>query len=428
MRIFCKRLRRNKLPKLTTFSYFFQLPHSAMVGSIRKIRGKALVGHALFWTGCPTISQFKMAQLQWWVNHSVYCKIVVLASEKNDLNCMLTKQNTWKTTQCVWCRKSIGDIKFDMVPPWGPYSGSKISWSDKTKSIGIFFNYLSFSSIIIIVVLNVVIQLWICWTFCHFYPFLELLNLSAACWPVCGWSCCRRGKCWRPCWISETWTNDESVVVVGVVMMDSVLDVETAFLLHCVKDKPVAVWWHIRGAGLFTVLPFLGWRGQLWFNGGHVTISDKFFRSSQRVVPILPPWYVLFIQIVWCVLWNVSPKVFPVLKKSDPYYIIAFLQLALFCIDRVGPVKTSWVLLTCILAVLPGEDVRNKLCRPQTNQQSSPVCGDILVANALVREQFWIWAFLIRRATRAGAFTPTTLLRVEIGVQGPTIWVAIECF
>ena len=30
LRIFCKKLRRNKLPKLTTFSYFFQLPHSAL--------------------------------------------------------------------------------------------------------------------------------------------------------------------------------------------------------------------------------------------------------------------------------------------------------------------------------------------------------------------------------------------------------------
>ena len=30
MRIFCKKLRRDKLPKLTTFCCFFQLPHSAV--------------------------------------------------------------------------------------------------------------------------------------------------------------------------------------------------------------------------------------------------------------------------------------------------------------------------------------------------------------------------------------------------------------
>ena len=30
IRIFCEKLQRNKLPKLTTFSYFFQLPHSAL--------------------------------------------------------------------------------------------------------------------------------------------------------------------------------------------------------------------------------------------------------------------------------------------------------------------------------------------------------------------------------------------------------------
>ena len=39
MRIFCKRLRRNKLPKLTTFSYFFQLPHSAVVQKMHRIIG-----------------------------------------------------------------------------------------------------------------------------------------------------------------------------------------------------------------------------------------------------------------------------------------------------------------------------------------------------------------------------------------------------
>ena len=31
MRIFCKRLRRKRLSKLPTLSYFFQLPHSAMI-------------------------------------------------------------------------------------------------------------------------------------------------------------------------------------------------------------------------------------------------------------------------------------------------------------------------------------------------------------------------------------------------------------
>ena len=37
IRIFCEKLRRNKLPKLTTFSYFFQLPHSAMLSIFRTL-------------------------------------------------------------------------------------------------------------------------------------------------------------------------------------------------------------------------------------------------------------------------------------------------------------------------------------------------------------------------------------------------------
>ena len=41
-------------------------------------------------------------------------------------------------------------------------------------------------------------------------------------------------------------------------MKDSVHDVEIAFLLNGVKDKPFAVGWFIEAAGLFAFLPFVG--------------------------------------------------------------------------------------------------------------------------------------------------------------------------
>ena len=106
--------------------------------------------------------------------------------------------------------------------------------------------------------------------------------------------------------------------------------------------------------------------------------------------------------------------------------MFAFFQLALFVTDTVQPVITGFILRTSVSAVFPEEGVLDHLGRPQPNQQSSLVEGNILVTDALSREQLRIWTFQIRGTTWAGAFTPATFLGVEQGVQGPTVWVQLK--
>ena len=58
LRIFCEKLRRNKLPKLTTFSNFFQLPHSALVqGTVQQSAHNTLVHYTRipFYDTCSTL-------------------------------------------------------------------------------------------------------------------------------------------------------------------------------------------------------------------------------------------------------------------------------------------------------------------------------------------------------------------------------------
>ena len=42
-----------------------------------------------------------------------------------------------------------------------------------------------------------------------------------------------------------------------------------------------------------------------------------------------------------------------------------------------------------------------------------------LVADALSREKFRVWTFFVFETTRARAFTPATLLKVELWIQSP---------
>ena len=85
LRICCKKLRRNKLPKLTTFSYLFQLPHSALI-HLLQISFFAFLSFLSFFSFCLFVCL-------------CFCVFVLLSSHHSDQ--MPEGSQVSKDTLCV---------------------------------------------------------------------------------------------------------------------------------------------------------------------------------------------------------------------------------------------------------------------------------------------------------------------------------------